>query len=271
MSTLAALSGKSDLRAAPAISVDGVSVSYPSPAGEVHALRGVSLSVAPGEVVAVMGENGSGKSTLLKVVAAFVRPSSGSRRFLGGERPNGRVRLAYVFQNADESLMPWLSNRRNMSFPVDVGPGAPQDESVDQYARRLELDLPLDRYPYQLSGGQRQTLCLARAFYSRPSVLLCDEAFKSLDHFAEARALVAFEECRKAAGFTALAVCHNERLAAFLADRVVFMKSGRVHAEIAVPLPRPRVDGAQFEPDFVAVESEISARLREVARCAGSK
>lgn len=272
MSTLAALSGKSDLRAAPSILVDGVSVSYPSPHGDVHALRGVSLSVEPGEVVAVMGENGSGKSTLLKVVASFVRPSLGSRRWVGGERVNGRVRLACVFQNADESLMPWLSNRRNVSFPLDlaVSSATPRPESVDQYALRLAFDLPLDRYPYQLSGGQRQTLALARAFYSRPSVLLCDEGMKSLDHFAEARAVAAFEDCRAATGFTALMVCHNERLAAFLADRVVFMKAGRIHAETVVSLPRPRVDGCQFEPEFVAVESEIAARLREVGRCAAS-
>jgi putative ABC transport system ATP-binding protein len=199
----------------------------------VHALRGVSMSVGQGELVAVMGPSGSGKSTLLNLCGGLDAPSRGevvvegevlgrlSRRRLAGLR---RRRIGYVFQELN--LLPSLTAVENVSLPLEL------DGKSIRAARRLALaalaDLDLGtlakRYPEQLSGGQQQRVAIARALVGERRLVLADEPTGALDS-ETGEAVLRVLRARVDAGAAAILVTHEARHAAW-ADRVVFLKDG---------------------------------------------
>jgi putative ABC transport system ATP-binding protein len=199
----------------------------------VHALRGVSISVGQGELVAVMGPSGSGKSTLLNLCGGLDAPSQGevvvegevlgrlSKRRLAGLR---RRRIGYVFQELN--LLPSLTAVENVALPLEL------DGKSIRAARRLALaalaDLDLGtlakRYPEQLSGGQQQRVAIARALVGERRLVLADEPTGALDS-ETGEAVLRVLRARVDAGAAAILVTHEARHAAW-ADRVVFLKDG---------------------------------------------
>ena len=197
------------------------------------AVDGVSLHVAPGQSVALVGESGAGKTTLLRCFNRMVVPTAGEVRVDGEELSRRslvelRRRIGYVPQHG--GLLPHWTVLRN----VALVPGLLALADADQAAMRAlqMVGLPAEqlghRFPHELSGGQRQRAALARAVAARPGVLLMDEPFGALDAISRSEVQAAFAELRAELGITTLLVTHDLLEADFLADEIVVMRAGGV-------------------------------------------
>ena len=193
--------------------------------GKLQALRGISLTVAHGESVALVGESGSGKSTLLRIIAGLENPSSGTVQLARGQRPQ------MVFQDAGASLTPWLSVGELISERLRRN-GVSRSQRQDAVAQVLQrVGLPLDiakSRAGQLSGGQRQRVSLARATVVPPSVLLCDEPTSALDVSLAASVLNLIGDLRRTLDMSVVFVTHDLSVARVVADRIAVMYLGRI-------------------------------------------
>ncbi len=219
------------------LALDHVGKTYP---GGVCALEDVSLAVAPGEIVAVVGGSGCGKSTLLRIVSGLDHPSLGRLALDGTAIEAPREEIGIVFQ--EPRLLPWLSVAGNVGFGLDGRPKAERDSRVARQLDRVGLSEKAGVWPRELSGGQAQRVSLARALVMRPEVLLLDEPFSALDAFTRADLQDHLLDLWADTKPMLVVVTHDVDEAIVLADRVVVMRPrpGRVFAEIAIDLPRPR-------------------------------
>jgi sulfonate transport system ATP-binding protein len=243
------------------LSIESVSRTYP---GGVHALERVSIAVAAGEIVAVVGGSGCGKSTLLRLVCGLDRPSAG-RVLLDGDIVTGpHEKIGIVFQ--EPRLLPWLTVAGNVEFGLDDRPRAERAGRAKAQLARVGLADKASAWPRQLSGGQAQRAAIARALVTRPQVLLLDEPFSALDAFTRIDLQDHLLDLWADLTPTLLLVTHDVDEAIVLADRIVVMKPrpGRVHEEIAVDLPRPR-DRQSAAFDF-AKRRVLNALDRSLAR-----
>jgi putative ABC transport system ATP-binding protein len=212
-----------------------VSKFYGSGPAEVHALRGVNLSVSGGELVAVMGPSGSGKSTLLTIAGSLEEPTSGQVMVAGtdlsGASHNDQAKLrrrliGYVFQ--DFNLLAGLTAVENVTLPLELdGVGAKTARPAGMKAlAELGVADRADRFPDELSGGERQRVAIARAVMGDRQILLADEPTGALDSVnGEAVMRMLWAACRR--GVAGLVVTHDPQLAS-CADRVVFLRDGRI-------------------------------------------
>jgi len=227
--------------------LDRVGKTYPN---GVHALGGVSLTVALAEIVAVIGGSGCGKSTLLRVISALDRASVGTV-VLDGERITApHKKIGIVFQEA--RLLPWLKVTDNVGFGLGDRPRPERAQRAAAALKRVGLADKADVWPRELSGGQAQRVAIARALVPRPEVLLLDEPFSALDAFTRTALQDHLLDLWADAKPTLIVVTHDVDEAIVLADRVMVMRArpGRIFDEIAVALPRPR-DRQSVAFDFV--------------------
>jgi putative ABC transport system ATP-binding protein len=220
-----------------------ISKVYGRGAAEVQALRDVSLTVAAGEMVAVMGPSGSGKSTLLTIAGTLEEPTSGavlvngkdSVRMSGGAKSRLRRRtIGYVFQ--DFNLLPGLTAAENVSLPLELD-GTSMGKAHQAALKALDelgLSGQAHRFPDQLSGGERQRVAIARAVVGERMLLLADEPSGALDSAnGEAVMQLIHTYCKR--GTAAIVVTHDAQLASW-ADRVVFLRDGRIVDQTAAPV-----------------------------------
>ncbi len=206
---------------------------------QVEALRDVNFSVEPREYVAIMGESGSGKTTLLNILAALDKPSGG-RVFLKGRDLNQvkerelaafrRQNLGFVFQ--DFNLLDTFSLKDNIFLPLVLS-GRKYDEMekrLKPIAKVLGLEALLEKYPYEVSGGQKQRAAVARALITKPQLVLADEPTGALDSKAADELMKLFTRINKD-GQTILMVTHSIK-AASSADRILFIKDGEVFHQL---------------------------------------
>jgi putative ABC transport system ATP-binding protein len=207
----------------------------------VEALKGVTMSVAPGEFVALMGPSGSGKSTLLQLLGGLDRPTTGSVVFEGRDISHlsdsqatklRRERTGYVFQAFN--LIPLLNVRENIALPFTIAGGQKdQNERVRQVIDLVELTGKERHRPDQLSAGEQQRVAVARALVTRPSVLLADEPTGNLDYTNSGELLDALWRSCEHGGQTIVLVTHDARAAAY-ADRVLVIGDGHIQEEITL-------------------------------------
>ncbi len=209
--------------------------------GSLVAVEDLSLEVARGELLVLLGGSGSGKTTTLKMVNRLIEPDSGCVRIDGRdtrERAPHELRrgIGYCFQQV--GLFPHLSVARNIAItPQLLGWSAARvDERVDELLRLVELDPTgfRERRPSQLSGGEQQRVGLARALAAEPAVVLLDEPFGALDPLTRDRLQRWFTELRRRLGFTAIFVTHDMVEALVLGDRIAVLDRGRL-AQVGTP------------------------------------
>ena len=221
--------------------VEGLKKVYTTRFGgqQVEALRDVNFEVEEGEYVAIMGEPGSGKTTLLNILAALDRPTAGSvlldGKDLAGVRESDmaafrRDHLGFVFQ--EFNLLDTFSLKDNICLPLVLAGKSwrEMEQRLLPLTQRLGIDQLLAKYPYEVSGGQKQRAAVARALITEPRILLADEPTGALDSRATDELLDLFGQIN-AAGQTILMVTHSVR-AASRAGRVLFIKDGRVFHQI---------------------------------------
>jgi NitT/TauT family transport system ATP-binding protein len=202
---------------------------------QVHALAGISVEIAAGEFITIVGQSGCGKTTLLKILAGLLQRSAGNVTLRGQSVDEPSRDIGIVFQ--DPVLLPWRTVFDNVMLPVEV-------LGLDRARSRGLVGLTgfEDKYPHELSGGMRQRVAIARALVHDPSLLLMDEPFGALD--AMTREFMNLELLRiwKESGKTIVFITHSIPEAAFLADRVIVMSArpGRIKEIVEVRLPRPR-------------------------------
>jgi len=225
----------------------------------VHALDKVSLSVAPGEFVCLVGASGCGKSTLLSLAAGLDTPSAGTIDVAGLGSP------ALMFQ--DPALFPWLTVAGNVGLPLRLrGMSRVERQArVTELLRVVHLEEFAKRQPHELSGGMRQRVALARTLGLASPVLLMDEPFGALDAMTRDILHDEVERIWTERRLTVIFVTHNVREAARLGDRIVLLSSrpGRVVWERPVDIARPRrIDS----PEVAAIAAEVTDRLRQEVR-----
>jgi NitT/TauT family transport system ATP-binding protein len=247
--------------------VDDIVMRYASAEGEVAALDNVSLTVAPGEFLAVIGPSGCGKSTLFNIIGGLLG-GYGGRVSVAGERVSGpHPSIGMVFQ--EESTFPWRNVVDNVAFPLEIA-GVAKRERIER-ARRFVSMVGLDgferRYPSELSGGMRQRVSMARTLASEPKILLMDEPFASLDE--QTRLLLGDKvlQIQQQLKQTMLLITHNITEAVQLADRILVMtyRPGRVKRMVDIKLPRPRTSEIVSSEAFGRYVAQIWADLREEA------
>ena len=216
----------------PSISLRGLSRHY----GTVRAVDSLSLEIAAGSLVALVGLSGSGKSTLLKMINRLVEPTGGTIR-IGDEAVDSvdphilRRRIGYVFQNI--GLFPHMTVARNIAIGLELA-----GEKGDRDARVAELldlvEMPQDmasRMPDQLSGGQQQRVGVARALATRPGLMLMDEPFGALDPVTRDSLTDQYKALHDRLGLTTIIVTHDMAEALYLADRILVMEDGQIRAD----------------------------------------
>jgi nitrate/nitrite transport system ATP-binding protein len=231
-------------------------------------LRDVTLKLAPGEYVAIIGHSGCGKSTLLNVVAGLLPASAGGVLLEGKEVSGPGPDRAVVFQN--HSLLPWLTCRENVRIAVDqvFGGRGPGGKSRAERAEWVERNLALvhmlpaaDKRPAEISGGMKQRIGIARALAMQPKVLLLDEPFGALDALTRAHLQDQVLDIHARLGTTILMITHDVDEAVLMADRIVMMTNGpeaTIGEVLEVDLPRPRDRLALgTDPRFLAARARV--------------
>jgi NitT/TauT family transport system ATP-binding protein len=247
--------------------VDDIVKRFETPEGPLTAVDHVSLSVKPGEFLAVIGPSGCGKSTLFNIVGGLIEGYEGTVTVAGDRVRGPHPAIGMVFQ--EESTFPWRSVVDNVAFPLEIT-GMRKAERLERARHFISL-VGLDgferRYPAELSGGMRQRVSIARTLASEPKILLMDEPFASLDE--QTRLLLGDKvlQIQQELQQTTLLITHNITEAVQLADRILVMtyRPGRVKRMVDINLPRPRSSEIVSSEAFGHYVAQIWGDLREEA------
>lgn len=220
------------------IEIEHLNKTYPSPGGDIHALRDVDLRIEDGEIFGIIGLSGAGKSTLVRCINLLERPTSGTVRIDGRDMMQlsrrdllkARQDIGMIFQSFN--LLEQRTVLRNICFPLEIA-GVKRDEAQARAAELLELVGLSDRakaYPSQLSGGQKQRVAIARALAMNPDIMLFDEPTSALDPEMVGEVLQVMKQLA-ADGMTMVVVTHEIGFAREVASRVIFMEGGYIVEE----------------------------------------
>ena len=256
--------------ASPALALDGVTITFPSPDGRGRsytAVQDVRFTVAGGEFVSIVGPTGSGKSTILNAIAGLLAPSGGDVRVFGESLGGINRHAGYMFQA--DALMPWKSALDNVAAGLEFR-GVSRGEARERarpWLERVGLGRFGDRFPHQLSGGMRKRVALAQTLIVDPKIILMVEPFSALDiqtrQLMENELLDLWSADRKSVVF----ITHDLEEAIAMSDRVLVLSAGpaaRLIGEYRVDLERPRdVAEIRMTPHFLDLHREIWAQLRD--------
>ena len=267
------MSGALPLAAIPpqALSTDPDSVLTLRPAPKTHVtVRGLNKSFAGkplytnfnldlprSKIVSIFGPNGCGKSTLMNMIAGLVPLDAGEILFDGKALKD--TKIGYVFQNYRDALFPWITAWDNVAYPLRRGgmKEANVRARVEALIKLFEIRFDLGRYPYELSGGQMQTVCIMRSLATEPEVLFLDEPFSALDFEMTLFIRAKLQEAHLTTGTTMVIVSHDLEDAVFLADRILLLtrRPTRIAELVSFEMPRPRLPEAVADPEFVRVKA----------------
>jgi nitrate/nitrite transport system ATP-binding protein len=228
------------------LKIENVDKHYDRGGVRSEVLRDVSINIAQGEVVSIIGHSGCGKSTLLNLIAGLTEVSSGGIQLEGREVNGPGPERAVVFQN--HSLLPWLTVYENVNLAVTKvfgrsKTGAERHDWIMQNLDLVQMSHAKDKRPTEISGGMKQRVGIARALAMQPKILLLDEPFGALDALTRAHLQDAVMDIQRRLGNTMIMITHDVDEAVLLSDRIVMMTNGPaacIGEILDVPLERPR-------------------------------
>ena len=248
------------------IDIAGLSLSFETRDGPVHALSGVNLKVKRGEFVAFIGPSGCGKTTLLRAIADLDAPTAGTILVNAMTPRDARLERSYGYVFQAPALYPWRTVASNIALPLEIM-GIPKSERDKRVAHGLELVNLVgfgNKFPWQLSGGMQQRASIARALSFDPELLLMDEPFGALDEIVRDMLNAQLLDLWNKTGKTVLFVTHSIPEAVFLSTRIVVMspRPGRIHDIIECNFPRDRTLEIRETPEFLEVANRVRLGLR---------
>jgi taurine transport system ATP-binding protein len=251
----------------PILSLCDVNVRYPGKEGGIQALQSIRLTVRPGEFIGILGPSGCGKSTLMRILAGFMPPSSGEARMDDRIIQGPDWRRGVIFQ--EPTLYAWLDVRENIAFGLKMRkfPKEERQRLTKEYIELVGLTGFERSKPYELSGGMKQRVCLARALVNQPDVLLMDEPFGALDALTRRNMQKLTREIREKTGSTVLLVTHDVDEALCLATRILVMSArpGRILSEFRTDFIRrfsQGEEGVEYLPEYRELREKILAILQ---------
>lgn len=234
------------------ISIENVDLTYSGNTGEIKALENINFNIFPGEFVCVLGPSGCGKSTLLKILAGFIRPTSGVVKLSGEEIKGTDWHRGVVFQNPP--LYEWFSVRDNVAFGPKMRklPKAEYTALTEEYLEKVGLQDFADKKVYELSGGMKQRVSIARALINNPEILLMDEPFGALDALTRETVQNLTRKIWWNTGKTIFFITHDVEEALLLSSRIIVLSRhpGRVIEDISVDFSRRIVEDREEDIKF---------------------
>jgi len=227
------------------------------------------LDIPRGKLISIFGPNGCGKSTLINLIAGLIPLDEGEILF-DGQRLD-EIKFGYVFQNYREALFPWLRAFDNVAYPLKLMnvPRAERRARTERLVAHLGVKIDMNRYPYELSGGQQQLISIMRALVVEPEILFLDEPFSALDYEMTLFMREQLQRIFMETGTTTVLVSHDLEEAVYLADRILLLSrhpatvADFVHFDIA----RPRSDETLSDPEFVSIKAHcLEIFQREVRK-----
>jgi spermidine/putrescine transport system ATP-binding protein len=240
--------------------------------GEKEVLKSLSLDIAAGEFITLLGESGSGKTTLLRLIAGFETPTSGEI-WMSGERldiqPAHRRRVNTVFQQY--ALFPHLSVRDNVAYGLRVKNVSKVEISgrVDQALKMVKMGEFAEAKPTRLSGGQQQRVALARALINRPQLLLLDEPLSALDANLRKQMQSELKSLQREVGITFLFVTHDQEEAMALSDRIALLRNGALE-QVAAPREIYAHPATAYTAQFIGQTNLLRANVKDGSATCGS-
>jgi NitT/TauT family transport system ATP-binding protein len=232
--------------------------------GTLKILDDITFSSSEEESIGILGPSGCGKTTLLRIIAGLEKPSVGEVLLDGSSVDSPNPKMGMIFQ--EYSLLPWLTVAENVSIGLEIRKASEEErrEKVERYLSLVGLQGVAENHPYELSGGMRQRVAVARSLTLEPAMLLMDEPFAALDPLTRGEIQESIIRLKEATGKTIILVTHSIEEAVFLADRLVILSAnpGRIHKIIPVDLKRPR-DRASEE--FVRLRIQVLNLLSDLA------
>lgn len=214
------------------------------------------IDLPRGELVAVFGPNGCGKSTLINMIAGLTPYQAGEILFDG--KTAEETRIGYVFQNYREALFPWIKAIDNIHYPLKLMgiPAAERKQRVERILASFDLKFDLNRYPYELSGGQQQTVSIIRALVVEPEVLFLDEPFSALDYEMTLQMRDELQKVFIQTKTTTILVSHDLEEAVYLSDHILLLtrRPTRVADYVSFAAARPRSTETLSDPEFVRIK-----------------
>jgi sulfonate transport system ATP-binding protein len=229
--------------------------------GDLLVLDEISFQVGEGEFLAIVGPTGCGKTTFLNALSKLIPATRGNILINGEEADPKKHSLAFVFQ--EPSSMPWRTVRENVAYGMEVKrvPAAEREARLGQILSLVGLADSANLYPNQISASVEQRLAVARAFATRPDLLLMDEPYGQLDvklrYYLEDELIRLWQELKS----TVIFVTHNIEEAVYVAERILVLtnKPTKIKAEVPVDLPRPR---SYLDPAFIAIRKQVTELIR---------
>ena len=245
------------------ISIESVDLSYSGKTGVIKALENITFNIFPGEFICVLGPSGCGKSTLLKIIAGFIKPTAGAIKLDGAEIKGTDWHRGVVFQNPP--LYEWYSVRSNIAFGPKMRkvPKAEYEPLVDEYLAKVGLTEFANKKIYELSGGMKQRVSIARALINDPEILLMDEPFGALDALTRESVQDLTRKIWWDTGKTIFFITHDVEEALLLASRIIVLSRhpGKVIEDISVNFSRQMIEDnaadIKFSPGFYKCREKL--------------
>jgi len=245
------------------ISIESVDLSYSGKTGVIKALENITFNIYPGEFICVLGPSGCGKSTLLKIIAGFIKPTAGAIKLDGAEIKGTDWHRGVVFQNPP--LYEWYSVRSNIAFGPKMRkvPKAEYEPLVDEYLAKVGLTEFANKKIYELSGGMKQRVSIARALINDPEILLMDEPFGALDALTRESVQDLTRKIWWDTGKTIFFITHDVEEALLLASRIIVLSRhpGKVIEDISVNFSRQMIEDnaadIKFSPEFYKYREKL--------------
>ena len=216
-----------------------------------------NLDIPKGKIVSIFGPNGCGKSTLINMISGLMPIDSGEVLFDG--KTLDKTTIGYVFQNYRDALFPWMSSWDNIAYPLKrTGMSKEKVKArVDELVNLFEIKFNLNLYPYELSGGQMQTVSIMRALAPNPEILFLDEPFSALDFEMTLFIRAKLQEANLSTGVTMMIVSHDLEDAVFLADKILLLtrRPARIAEYLTFSMAKPRSPESVSEAEFIKTKA----------------